>query len=139
MSNTVRGGLRSDLCRCVGGRGRSITTHVARSPPARMLVENTDGRNFVLLDEPRAGFALVVENGPKWSTRELLRPQRSPWRVMCTLVAGGEAICVLRLSIEESTAAATDGQETTAIRVSPALHFDDSACNVREGSFEELE
>ena len=53
------------ICTAVwAGEVDTSMTHVAKLPaPARMLVEDMDGRIFVVLDEPRAGLALVVEDG----------------------------------------------------------------------------
>ena len=75
-------------------------THVAKLPgPARILVEDSDGRVFVVLEEPWAGLALVLEESVQMVYEGTVASAAASLEGYVYLVAGGENMRVLRLSI----------------------------------------
>ena len=106
------------ICTAVWSREVDTSmTHVAKLPgPARMLVEATDGRIFVVLDKPRAGLALVVEDGVRMVYEGTVASAAVSLDGLLYLVSGEDDRGVIRLSAEEGKAAA-DGREVMEIEV----------------------
>ena len=96
-------------------------TQVATLPgPARQLVEDAEGRIFLVLDGPRAGLALVQENGVRMVYEEPVASAAASLDGFLYLVAGEKDRCVLRLSAEEATTIA-DGLEVSAFDVTASF------------------
>ena len=103
------------------GEVDTVMTHVATLPgTARQLVEDTEGRIFVVLDGPRAGLALVQENGVRMVYEGAVASAAASLDGFLFLVAGEEDRRVLRLSEEEATTVA-DGLGVSSIDVTAAF------------------
>ena len=122
LSNTLTAAFVFTCAAVRAGEVDTSMTHVAKLPgPARMLVEDSDGRVFVVLEEPRAGLALVLEESVRMVYEGTVASAAASLDGLVYLVAGGETMRVLRLSIGESTAPATEGLEVLAIEVTAAF------------------
>ena len=81
-------------------------THIATLPgSARQLVEDSDGRLFVVLDGPRAGLALVLEDGVEIVCEETVASAAASLDEFLFFVVGKEDRRIFRLSVEGGGAA----------------------------------